>query len=99
MDSKLKLLLSKCKCGGCLQFNSHRDYYQTAEDWILEKESHEDDSFEVTQEVRSKMIETDTIVSICFSPHTPVGSYSVHHYDLGLAIDEALSCLTPESME
>ena len=40
-----------------------------------------------------KMIETDTIVNIQFYPKTPVGSYSVYHYDLDMALDLALECL------
>lgn len=36
------------------------------------------------------MIETNTIVEIQWYPDTPVGFYSLFHYDFNLAVEEAL---------
>jgi hypothetical protein len=94
---KLKLLLSKCKCAVHLTVNQHRGYYMTAESYIddditailLSSESPLDEYLEH----RDKMIETDTIIELQFYPDTPVGSYLIYHYDIEMAIDEALRCL------
>lgn len=39
------------------------------------------------------MKDFDTIIEIHFYPDTPVGFYKIFHYDLDMAIDEALLIL------
>lgn len=89
---KLKTLLSQCKCGVHVTINEHRNYYQPAEQALEELGSFECPP-KITDEVKQKMIETNTIVNVMFFPDTPVGSYDIYHYDLDTALDEALSCL------
>jgi len=89
---KLKEILNRCKCGIHLAVNEHRNYYLTAgqrleELYTLECPPKIDDN------VKKTMIETDTIIELQFYPDTPVGSYSVYHHDLDMALDEALECL------
>lgn len=48
---------------------------------------------ELEDSIRKTMIDTDTIIDLQFYPDTPIGSYSVYHYDIDMAIDEALECL------
>ena len=91
MTDKLKDLLARCKCGVFLTVNEHRDYYQTAEYTLDEAQGHEC-PFEIEDDVRRVMIETDTIIRIQFYPHTPIGSYEIWHHDLDAALDEALAC-------
>ena len=82
---KLKELLSRCKCGVYVSVNEHRDMYESVEDHL----SHRDIE-DVESDVFKKMIETNTIIHIQYYPDTPIGFYSVYHYDLNMALDEAL---------
>ena len=88
---KLKELLMKCECGVFIEVNEHRDYYQTAEQAILE--DIERDGEKLDEDIKAKMIELNTIVRVQFYPNTPIGHYVVYHYDIDLALDAALSCL------
>lgn len=90
---KLKELLSRCKCSVSLAVNDHRDYYQTAEESLGELACRECPPH-ISDEVRQKMIELDTVVHVQFYPDTPIGSYSIYHYDLDMALDEALGCFS-----
>ncbi|MCK4814920.1 hypothetical protein KA005_04045 [bacterium] len=92
MEEKLKRIFERCKCGVYLIVNQHRDYHQTAEDKLKELDLLEATD-DIDPEVRRIMIETNTVVDLQFYPDTPVGSYSVYHYDIDAAIDEALECL------
>ncbi len=88
---KLKELLMKCECGVFIEVNQHRDYYQTAEQAILEDIERDD---KLDEDIKAKMIELNTIIRIQFYPITPIGSYVVYHYDIDLALDMALSCFS-----
>lgn len=88
---KLKLLLSRCKCGVFLTVNEHRDYYESAANHI-EQALGEECPPEITDTTRATMVETDTIIKIQFYPDTPIGSYEVWHHDLDAALDECLAC-------
>jgi hypothetical protein len=48
---------------------------------------------EISEEIRKKMVETDTIVSIHFYPDTPISFFDIYHYDLDTCLDLALECL------
>jgi hypothetical protein len=91
---KLKCLLARCKCGVFLTVNEHRDYYNTVAE-ALEKLGGIGCPPRIADDVRAAMIATDTIISIQFYPHTPIGSYSVYHHDLDAALEQALACLAP----
>jgi len=88
---KLQNLLDKSKCGVYLIVNQHRDCYQTAEEALKEKEGYECPP-EINPEVRKAMIDKNIIIDLQFYPDTPIGSYSIYHYDLDMALDEALAC-------
>lgn len=89
---KLKILMNRCKCGIILHINQHRDYYRTAAEQLEEMSCYECPP-EYSDDTRKKMIETDTIIDLQFYPDTPIGSYTIVHYDLDAALDEALTCL------
>ena len=94
MNDKLKAILARCKCSFELTVNQHRDYYQSAESYL--KEHIERDSpgaAEIPEDLKAKMIATDTIVEVHFYPDTPIGFFKVWHHDLDAALDEALACL------
>lgn len=90
---KLNKLLSMCKCGVYLTINQHRDSYQSAKDRIKEMfETGQIDGDDISKDIIEKMVDTNNIVEIQFYPNTPIGSYYIYHYDLEMAINEALSC-------
>ena len=87
--NKLNQLKNKCKCSVSLTINNHKDYYQSAQEYINELQ----DKQEIDQETIEKMIELDTIIELRFYPNTPVGFYSIYHYDLDTIINQALDIL------
>ena len=89
---KLKQLLAGCKCGVFLTVNEHLDYCETAQqrlDWLAERECPPD----ISEEVRAGILASDNIIELQFYPDTPIGSYTIVHFDLDAALDEALACL------
>ena len=87
---KLKQLMALCKCGVHLTVNDHRDVYRTAAE---ELDNLHSCGFDVTPEIRAKIIETDTIIDLHFYPDTPIGFYKILHHDIDAALDEALAIL------
>ena len=88
---KFKELVSKCKCSVEISVNDHRDYYDTVESSIGE-----DERKEIEQDIFDIMVKTDTIVRVQFYPRTPIGSYTVYHYDIDKAMEIALEILNQE---
>jgi hypothetical protein len=87
--NKLDELISRCKCSVSVTANPHRDYYQTATDWLEEMKNIIDNK--VSSEMRENMINLDTIIEIQFYLYTPVCFHVVVHYDLDKALNEALA--------
>ena len=83
---KLQDLIKKIKCSVSIDINNHRDYDETIEQHI-EPEDRKD----ISNDVWAKMIELDTCVRLQVYPDTPIGFYVIHHYDVEMAIDIALS--------
>lgn len=91
---KLKLLLERCKCGVYITVNEHRDIYQSAVDKLAELREHEPDGdLEIEKDIEVKMVELNTIINIHFYPDTPIGFYSIYHYDIDMALCQALEIL------
>ena len=86
---KFKDLLGRCKCGVHLSVNEHRDFYEKAEQYLIDSRADE----HAPPEVIAKMIETDTIIRLQFYPNTPVGFHLIWHHDMDEALNLALSCL------
>lgn len=91
--SKLQQILDKCKCGVFLTVNRHRDYYETAEETLLQMQGYECPP-RIDNDVREIMEKTNTIIELQFYPNTPIGSYSIYHYNLEKILDQALEILT-----
>ncbi len=83
---KLKRIMELCKCGVHLTVNQHRDYYQTVDDFLHERNSFGDGE-DIPPDVWAECVRTDTIIDLQVYPHTPIGSYNVYHYDLDTALD------------
>ena len=90
---KLNKLIQRCKGGVHLTVNLHRDYYETVEQHFKSNPIDEEDLGDIDKDVYEKMKETNSIIELQYYPDTPIGFYKVYHYDLVMAIDEALSSL------
>jgi hypothetical protein len=91
-------IVKLCKCGVFLTVNEHRADYQSAADAILELSGRECPP-EISTEIREGMITKDSIVHLQFYPDTPIGSYSIYHYDVSAAVKEALDILKGKENE
>jgi len=89
---QLKELQSLCKASITLTINDHKDGYQTVKEYF-EDVNYMGGDTEIGQDIMDKMVETDTIVQIQAYPDTPVGFYSVYHYDIDKALDIMLHCV------
>lgn len=90
---KLNELIKLCKYSVTLTVNNHRDFYESVEQYIDNINKTLEDKEEIEPEIYSKMKELDTIVELQFYPETAGGFYKVYHYDVELAIDEALEII------
>ena len=82
-------LLKLCKCGVYLNVNEHRDYYQTVEEFLKDSEELKD----IEEDIYNKMVELDSIIRLQFYPTTPIGSYTLYHYDYSEIIKQAIKLL------
>ena len=89
--TKLEKIITRCQSGFYLEVNTHKDEYLTAQDKIdyLLSIVNQD----IPDDVHLRMIELDNIVEMTCYPDTPIGSYSVYHYDMDAAIDEMHTAL------
>lgn len=90
MYNKLKELINKTKGSITLEINSHKDCYETVEEYL---KGYPHDKFidDIKQEVYDKMVETDTIIELQVYPDTPIGFYKIYHYDLDKILEIALT--------
>lgn len=91
MIEKLNKLVSKCKGSVTITYNDHTTNYQTIKQHIEEDfcNNYED----LDPSIKDEIIRRNQIVEIQFYPDTPIGSYFIAHYDLEMALNEALSIL------
>ena len=92
ITEKLMKLIAGCNSGVAVLINDNKTVYQTAEQYFAQLESF-NTGIDVSEEIMKEMISRDFIVNIHFYPRTSVAFYSVYHYDLEAALDEALECL------
>ncbi len=88
---KLNKITELCKGSVTVYINQHKDYYETAEYNLKNKDIQ--DIEDIKPDVIKEMIKRDTIIEVHFYPDTPVGFYDVFHYDLETALDMALDIL------
>jgi hypothetical protein len=91
--SDLHKLLARCKASVTLRVNAHRDIYESAEAYLIRAAEQNQDEPLAEPDVVEEMIERDTIIELLVYPDTPIGSYSIWHYDVDAAINEALECV------
>lgn len=86
-------------CAGCsnsvqISVNNHRDYYQSASDYLQDQANASDAAAKrIPGDIFIKCVETNTIVYVHFYPDGATTSYSFYHYDVEMALDEALKVL------
>lgn len=85
-------LMKLCKCGVYLTVNQHRDYYQTVDQYFNDLYDNVEIE-DIDTGVYDKMKELNTVIELQFYPDTPIGFYKVYHYDLDLAISEAIKAI------
>ena len=85
---KFKELVSLCKASVEISVNDHKDYYESIEQHINEKEREN-----IKKDVFDEMVKRNTIVKVQAYPHTPIGCYVVYHYDIDMAVDITLDAV------
>lgn len=83
---KLKELASLCLSMD-ISVNDHKGYYSTVAGHIDREEE------DIDEAVFAEMVKRDTIVKVQVHPRTPVGFYTVYHYDVCEAIEIALNVI------
>ena len=89
---KLQKLIEKCKGSVILYVNDHKNSYESVEE-LIDKLTCEGIPEKIHEDIMKKMVETDTLIDLQFYPDTPIGSYTIYHYDLDMALDEALKII------
>ncbi len=87
--------LALTKCGFYISVNEHKDVYETTEKYIehLFTIYEEED---LNPKIKAKIIETNTLIRITAYSRTPVGNYTIFHYDLNRGLTEMLKLLESE---
>ena len=80
-----------------LTANDHRTQYITIDEYISNLE--DDGSLQLDDDVRKKMIDSDTIIELQIYPDNPVSFYYVVHYDLQSAIDRMVSDIFEDELK
>ena len=95
MNKKFEDLMQLCKCSITLLINSHKDYYQSVEEYISDDRAIGSitDEEDLPTDVYNKMVELDTVIELQFYPETPIGFYKIYHYDYNEAIKKAFEIL------
>lgn len=88
--NQLQKIMNLCKSSVSLKVNEHKDYYIEIKDYL---DGLSDLYEDVDKEVLQGIIKRDCIIELQFYPDTPIGSYSLCHYDLDKILDQALGIL------
>lgn len=94
---KLQRLISMCKAEVSVTVNSHKVNYESVEQHFKYLASLH--KVVVDKVILDGMIERDTIVNVIAYPDTPVGSFSVYHYDINEAIEAIIECIINDRLE
>lgn len=81
----LQELISICNGSVTISVNGHKDCYESVEQFITE-----DYKEDIDKHVLLEMINRDVIIEIQAYPRTPVGFFTVYHYDINEAINTML---------
>ena len=88
---KFKELVSLCKASVSISVNTHKIYYVSVGLYI------DKDVKYIDSDIFNEMVKRDTIVIVQVYPDTPIGSYTIYHYDIDKAVDMALNAIKRNS--
>jgi len=94
MNDKIIELVNNYNGSILIHFQPHKFFYKSVMDYMNNKFMSGDideDGFSV--EVLKKMEETDTIIYLQICSCDPMEFHNIYHYDLEVAIDEAIKIL------
>lgn len=77
MSTEPEIILPRHKCGLYLTHNQHKDYYQSASDYIAERETLGGEPAWADDEAKARALATDEIWELQWYPRTPISSYSI----------------------
>lgn len=92
-DSKLQRLVDRCKCEVILHINSHRNSYQSVEQWLKNFYNFNGESEGkelIPDELAIRMVETNSIIELHFYAWPPVGQHVVYGTTINEVLDEAM---------
>ncbi len=102
LKDKITKLSGICKGEVVITVNEHKTRYQTVKQLIeddIVPPNLEDDLEETPKEVVDEMINKNEMVCVRAYPDTPVGFYSIYHYDLEKAVDEMIQLIQNQGVE
>jgi hypothetical protein len=88
----LQDVIDSCKGEVILSANQNRSNYESIRQYLADEQNRHEELI-ATREIVAKMIETDRVIQLQFYPRNPIGSYTVYHYSLDAAINEAFGIL------
>lgn len=92
IGTRMQKILEHCKGSITLKVNEQRAYNQHARAQ-LEHLDQQGAPLEFTQEVRDKIIATDTLIDLVIYPGASADGYQIVHHDLEQVLAEALEVL------
>lgn len=92
MDDLLQIV-AMCKCEVALTINDHFCNYQSAKEWLDCPSWDSSMKAEIPNDVKAEIAARNTVVHLQFFPDTPIGSYSIYHYDIAVALSEGVQFL------
>jgi hypothetical protein len=88
---KLIELFDLCEASVTITHDEHKDYYQTVAAFLEEQERNRGESLDIDPDVRKIMVERNHMITLHAYPHTPIGFYTVYHWDMVEAVDDMLA--------
>ena len=90
---RLIYLSSKCKGGIILTIDGHKGCCTTIDKYINTPEFCGCKDGDIEDWIKDKIIELNTIVELQFYPDSPIGFYKIYHYDIEMAVDNAIKII------
>lgn len=90
----LQQIVDKCKADVYLAVNNHKSSHQTLSEYLDSMINAEIlDEEDIGKKLKQEIIDKDILYELQFYPDTPVGSYSLYHWDLKTILTNALEIL------
>ena len=93
MMDKLNELFNLCAASVTVTHNEHKGIYQTVDEFLNDQEQFTHERLDIDPDVRKFMIERNTMITLHAYPNTPIGFYTVYHWDLLAAVDQMIDII------